>query len=359
MNVLPQLIDPASYRPCDWDLKRDRAALSYWIDHFCQYLDVLTPLIATEYPAASPAEVEAFRDEYLAAMEDIESYPKKYEQVDIFLLVHTRESLLRRHGFRDPFRQIKQRENAAALELLPELIAELDAQPPEAQVDSLAAGLMAGNLFDLGSSVTLDRYRRGTLGFRRTRVEQARRPWLVDDRDHWRQVAARNPGYRHAIFFVDNAGSDFCLGCIPFIRSMLCAGARVTLAANSEPALNDVTAPELDQLLMSVATIDPVTSRALGLGRLRVVASGGAAPLINLTALSPECVRAAADADLLVLHGMGRAIESNRLARFRSDVLRTAVLKDGSVARHVGGRVFDGWFQYTPAACGTRQAWTG
>jgi uncharacterized protein with ATP-grasp and redox domains len=344
--VLPQLIDPHAYRPCDWDLKRDPSGLAYWIDHFCRYLDVLTPLIVAEYPATSADALEAFRREYLAAMQAIGSAPERYEHVDVLLLVETREVLLRRHGFADPFLHVKERENAAALELLPELLRELDAEPPAKQMESLAIGLMAGNMFDLGSMATVDRYRSRLTEFRQTRAEQPRRPWLIDDVDAWQRYWTAGRGYRHAVFFVDNAGSDICLGCIPFVRSILRADTHVTLAANSEPALNDVTAPELHGLLKSIATIDGLTREACDRGQLSVVASGGAAPLLDLSALSPECATAAVDADLIILHGMGRGVESNRLARFRSGVLRTAVLKDAAVAGHVDGRLFDCVFQH-------------
>jgi Damage-control phosphatase ARMT1-like domain len=49
--------------------------------------------------------------------------------------------------------------------------------------------------------------------------------------------------------FIDNAGADAVLGMIPLAREFLCMGAEVVLAANSHPALNDVTAPELEHLI--------------------------------------------------------------------------------------------------------------
>jgi type II pantothenate kinase len=144
---------------------------------------------------------------------------------------------------------------------------------------------------------------------------------------------------------VDNAGADICLGCVPLVRWMLQKGSRVTLVANSGPALNDVTIPELTELLEQIAAIDASIASALSDGRLGSVSSGGWAPLLDLTDLSGDCVAAVGDADLIILHGMGRAVESNFEARFSCDVLRMAVLKDEAVAQRLGARLFDCVFQ--------------
>ena len=130
---------------------------------------------------------------------------------------------------------------------------------------------------------------------------------------------------------------------------MLARGARVTLLANRLPALNDITADELAELLPAAAETDPHLQSGLHTGRLRVLSTGNACPLIDLTQLDAACVEHIADADLIILEGMGRAIESNRRTRFRCDVLRVAMLKDQAVAAHVGGRLFDAVFELTPA----------
>ena len=63
-----------------------------------------------------------------------------------------------------------------------------------------------------------------------------------------------------------------------------------------------------------------------------------------------EFVATTSDADLIVLHGMGRAVESNFHAVLRCDALRTAVLKDEQVAARLGGKLFDCLFEFRPAA---------
>lgn len=54
------------------------------------------------------------------------------------------------------------------------------------------------------------------------------------------------------MLFVDNAGADVVLGMLPLARELLCNGAQVVMAANSIPAINDVTADELVALLAEV-----------------------------------------------------------------------------------------------------------
>lgn len=58
--------------------------------------------------------------------------------------------------------------------------------------------------------------------------------------------------------FVDNAGADVVLGMLPFARELLRMGADVIIAANSQPAINDITAPELIRLLDAAGQICPI-----------------------------------------------------------------------------------------------------
>ncbi len=349
MAQLPQLENAETYRACEWDLKTDPEGRRYWVNLFCDHLDVLMTAIAEEYPGTPPGKLAAFRADYLAAMQALDADPDRFERIDVLYLDELRNDLQDEYGFHDPYRGIKARENELALALLPDLLDELDASPPDALVERLAFGLMAGNIFDLGAWETIERCRSGSAEFRHLRAEQPPRPWFIDSLDAWRRHWANGQAYEHIAFFVDNAGSDICLGCLPSVRWMLREGSRVTLVANSRPALNDVTLPELESLLAGVRGTDKLVADALEDGRLSTTGSGGRAPLIDLTQLTGDCVEAIADADLIVLDGMGRAIESNFRASFSCDSLRVAVLKDRAVARWVGGRLFDCVFRFVPA----------
>lgn len=352
MAQLPQLLDPRTYRPCEWDLKADDRCRAYWGRVFRHHADSLEAAIRESYPDTSRERLAQFRNRYDRTIRRFIEQPEAFERIDILVLDAARTAVLDEFGVPDPFRVQKRRENEIALRLLPELLRDLDSQSPEAQIESLAGALLAGNLFDLGSAAAVEHVRAHEADFERLRATQPRRPWLIDDLDAWQARWLAEP-YRHVAFFVDNAGADFCLGCLPLARWMAARGSRVTLVANSHPALNDVTAGQARHLLESAARIDGKLGGFAAGGRLRVIASGGAAPLLDLCALTPACVAALADADLLILHGMGRALESNYRARFACDVLRCAVIKDAAVARWLGGRVLDCVFRLTLATSGS------
>ena len=348
MARLRQLAEGDTYRACDWDLRRDAAGRAYWLAQFRQHLGLLVAQIREQYPVATPERIEQFRTDYLAMMQSLDTEPEQYNRIDVLMVDELRHDLLTRYGFEDPFRGIKLRENAAALRALPRVLAELDSASPEATLELLATSLLAGNLFDLGAPATTALYRDRGLDFSQMKAALPPRPWFIDDLDRWRRRWLEGEPYQHVLLFADNAGPDICLGCLPLARQMLRAGARVTLAANTAPALNDVTAPELTDLAARVSPMDNTLARALADDRLAIVASGARAPLIDLTRLSPDCVERAADADLILLHGMGRAIESNFQARFSCDALWVAVLKDEAVAARAGGRLFDCIFRFQP-----------
>lgn len=347
MATLQQLADLPAYRACDWDLAQDSAGRDAWVRTFIEHADELLAQTRESYPEAPPERLAAFRRAFVAAMESVAATPQRYPRIDILLLDELREGMQREYGFPDPFAAVKARVNRAALADLPVLLAELDAvASPAAEVELLARGLMAGNLFDLGARVTADQFRQNGHQFWAARDALGPRPWFIDHVERWQARWATGRPYRHAVLFVDNAGGDVCLGCLPLARWMNRHGTRVTLAANSRPALNDITAAELIELLAVAAGFDDAVARAVSEELLVVVATGTGAPLLDLTALSPECVAAAADADLLVLQGMGRALESNFDARFRCAVLRTAVVKDELLARRLGARLMDCVFRF-------------
>ena len=351
MAQLGQLLDGERYRPCEWDLRADAAGREYWAGLFRWHLEeVVLPLIRPAGADADGGRCAAFRAEYHAALDDVSSHPERYERLDILLFTEVREGLLARHGFADPFGEIKRHENEVALQLLPELLAELHAATPADRRALLAAGLLAGNIFDLGARATINRHRDGNSAFHGTRATLPPRPWLRDDLDAWWRRWETAPPYRHVVFFVDNAGSDIVLGCVPLALWMVAHGARVTLAANSRPVLNDITAAELGPLLEQCGAVDRPLAEAVRDGRLRVAATGSTAPLVDLTRLSANFVAATRNADLLILHGMGRAIESNFHVRFGCDTLWSAVIKDEAVARRVGGKLFDCVFRFEAAA---------
>lgn len=269
-----------------------------------------------------------------------------------------RDQYLRRFGFDDPYRNIKRKENEAALAIYPKLIAELDSRGDAERMSELIAGVFAGNIFDLGAMATVKQYHEAGLDFFATRSKLAPRPWLADDADALAAAwSAANWRYRKVVFFADNAGCDFVLGCLPLIREFACrrdcplfrsrrAGKKgdspqVVITVNSGPSLNDILHDEAGYVLAEASRVDPLLAAAVEAGRIRVVPSGNNAPLIDLADVSAELAPEAADADLLILEGMGRSVESNHFARFTVDTAKLALLKDIRVAARLGGNLFD------------------
>jgi len=260
-------------------------------------------------------------------------------------LCRVRDGMLRRLGFEDCFASVKREENATALKALRGVLDRLDAVESDSErLLEVVRGCFAGNIFDLGAAASAELYDNGGVDFAATVLKLKGRPWCVDDFDAMQSRFASKT-YAKAIVFVDNAGADVCLGMIPFIRELIRRGTEVVVAANSVPSINDITALELEEqiipFLKSDELGDATLKDAIESGRLRVVASGSDMPVIDLRYLSKEIVEEARDADLVVLEGMGRGIETNLYARFSIDSVKLAMVKHKEVATLLGGELYD------------------
>lgn len=263
----------------------------------------------------------------------------------VLKLCKLRDDLLRRLGFADCFLSVKSTENEQALTVLPGVLAELDAlTDPAERLLALVKGVFAGNIFDLGAATSAALYADGGGDFIATRAELKPQPWCVDD---FEALKARwlggggGGGYKKCVMFVDNSGADVLLGMLPLARELVRGGCEVILAANEVPSINDITAQELTPLLTRVASFDPVVADAIAAGRLRVCSSGSDLPVIDLSCISPGLAEAAEGVDLVVLEGMGRAIETNLYARFACDSLKLGMVKHPEVATCLGGTLYD------------------
>jgi type II pantothenate kinase len=224
------------------------------------------------------------------------------------------------------------------LPLLPAVCRQIDALPePAQQVRAIVEGVFAGNIFDMGAEATAKSFVNGSPDFFTTRDNLTPRPWLLDDYDAFAAALLREPRYRKAVFFIDNAGSDFLLGAIPLVRWLAQRGTRVVIAANERPTLNDMTIHDVNAWWPRVVAAEP-SMATLPIDR---VSTGTGEPLIDLLGVSDELNDASEDADLVVIEGMGRGVESNLDAKFTCDATNLAMIKDTSVARRCGGRVFD------------------
>jgi type II pantothenate kinase len=343
MRPFCRLADPSSYVACPEDLATDAAAREYWVELFKRHVNTLLEMgVAAEVArgaeaGAVAARADACRDRLYAKFDRFKESPGGQGRVTILTLDAWRDRLVREAGFDDPFVDLKNRENERMLPLLPEVCREIDALVGEDRLRAVVEGVFAGNIFDMGSEVTAKQFLGKSVDFFATRGKICPRPWLVDDFNLLVERLVLGEPHRKAVFFIDNAGSDFLLGALPMMRWMGQRGTRVVLAANERPTLNDMTVHDVRAWWPRVVETEP----SIGALPIEIVSTGTGEPLIDLSAVSDELNRAAADADFVILEGMGRGVESNFEARFDCDALNIAMVKDKWVAQRLGGKVYD------------------
>lgn len=346
-----KLAQPADYVHGDWDLTADPPALDAWVrifdDHTASLLEHARKSDCPPVEEACDAYELAFRH----VLERLHARPQEFAPVTVYSICRIRARLMREHGIGDPYDKVKRQENEAALRHLPEVLRSLDNCPDNTLVETLIRGMLAGNKFDLGAKDTTDLHKAGKLDFFLTLAELGPRPWFVD---HVDTIAGKlAPGacaYRKVMIFVDNAGGDVVLGALPLARYLAEQGCHVVLAANDHPALNDILVDELKVVLASAAEADRRLAAHLKSGVIRVVGTGCDCPLIDLGDVSAECNATAQDADLVILEGMGRAIESNYTTPLTCDSVRIAMIKNRVLAKYLGCKLYDLIAAFMPAA---------
>ena len=94
----------------------------------------------------------------------------------------------------------KERENTAALSVLPDLLLELDAKAPDQRLLTLIEGSLASNIFDWGAKACVALYHDGTILdiYRAARQNLGKRPWAIDNYDALASRLVRDPGEEEA-----------------------------------------------------------------------------------------------------------------------------------------------------------------
>eukprot|EP00898_Chlorokybus_atmophyticus_P006608 jgi/Chlat1/6949/Chrsp52S06615 len=342
-----------------------------WIDIFRRSIPAFRARAAADASVPDAGRLaDQFAINYDNIMQRVEKDPLAYGELNCMALCALRDNCLRDLGFRDIFAVVKASleaaENATSLELLSGVLCEVDAVSDEGErIRNLVRGVFAGNVFDLGTPETAAWFESGAFSFADQLGKLLARPWLYDDLDifaqHWQTAAhyrevctcaefssgehgtvltAKRPSSQ-VVMFVDNAGADVVLGMIPLAREFLRKGTKVILAANAVPSLNDITHEELVGILQMVRNIDNVIARALDEETLRCISSGSDMPVLDFRRISSELVEAAGEADLIIVEGMGRSIETNLYAKFTCDSLKLGMVKHQEVADALRGRMYD------------------
>ena len=342
---------PDEYVAADLDLASDAPSREYWLERFVNHFETVLHHALSCYGRSARSRIEAARRQLAAMAETLRGDPAALPggKLNVMELGRARDKVLRDHGLNDPFAQVKQRHNAAALPLYPEAVHKLHVMDDEAKWLHLIECVFAGNLFDVGSETAVQSA--CETSFLELVKNVKPRPWLVDDYDRLAEDLLPGPPakWHQAVVFIDNAGSDFILGVMPFVRELALRGTRVVLAANERPVLNDLTADETAEIVDRLAAADEDLAALISGQMLEVVSTGNDLALIDLADVSDELNAAAAEADLVILEGMGRAIESNFNATFIVDSLHLALLKDPHVAARIGGEMNDCVCRYVPA----------
>ncbi|KAH7857053.1 hypothetical protein Vadar_008490 [Vaccinium darrowii] len=378
LEVFPLLADPKTYEPNTIDIA-DHGELEYWFTVLSKHLpDLVDKAVASEGGTEdAKRRGDAFARAFSAHLARLMEEPAAYGKLGLANLLELREECLREFQFVDAYRSIKQRENEASLAVLPDLLMELDSMNEEARLLALIEGVLAANIFDWGSRACVDLYHKGTIiEIYRMSRNKMQRPWLVDDFDVFKErilgSGDKQPHpHKKALLFVDNSGADVVLGMLPLARELLRRGTEVVLVANSLPALNDVTAMEIPDIVAEAAKHCDILRRAAEAGGLlvdaminatdvnkensssvplMVVENGCGSPCIDLRQVSSELASAAKNADLVILEGMGRALHTNYDARFKCDALKLAMVKNQRLAEKlINGNIYDCVCRYEPS----------
>lgn len=348
MPAFRLLRDVKTYRPCPTDMLVDHEFRAHWLAHFRNHFELVVRLAIEVYGPQAEGRARQCQRDFVDVLEQIERKPDLFGDLNMLTFDLLRQQKLVAWDLPDPFVHVKQRENQAMLALYPGIVAELDAHTQDHEALLLAVeGVFAGNIFDLGIMATAKRFSSGSVDFIKVRGEvAANRPWLVDHFDAFVEKMLGGNGYKKVVVFVDNAGSDCVLGILPLARWLAKRGTQVLLAANDMPALNDVTHTEMLALLKEVSALDPVMARLTREGLVKAVNSGGVAPLIDLRHISDELNEAVAGVDLVMMEGMGRALESNFDAQFTTDSVKLCMIKDSMIAQREGGKIYDSVFRF-------------
>ncbi|XP_059654118.1 damage-control phosphatase At2g17340-like [Cornus florida] len=318
-----------------------------WIDLFSNSIPSFRKRAESDETVADAhIKAEKFAQRYTELLEDLKKDPESHGgPPDCVLLCRLREQILRELGFRDIFKKVKDEENAKAISLFEDVVHVNDAIEDGAKrVENLVRGIFAGNVFDLGSAQLAELFSKDGMSFLASCQNLVPRPWVIDDLDTFIMKWGRK-SWKKAVIFVDNSGADIILGILPFARELLRRGTQVVLAANDLPSINDVTYPELIEI---ISKLKDEHGQLVGVdtSNLLIANSGNDLPVIDLTSISQELAYLASDADLVILEGMGRGIETNLYAQFKCDSLKIGMVKHLEVAQFLGGRLYDCVFNY-------------
>lgn len=248
--AFPKLESLDEYQPDTLQLT-DPTAQKYWIDVLERNLHSLVEL-AKEWTSDSEndgqnqdvqSRASSFDTLFRGHLARLRDQPNMYGALTVRSLLNLREQCLHELGFPDIFSKVKAAENKSALHKLPGLLKKVDSlQSLEDKIELLIDNILAGNMFDWGSSQIVKLIKDGELSFEAAKEKTNKPDKLNHTKKFIERIISKNkPPLKKAVIFVDNSGADIVLGVIPFARFLVSLGMDVILAVNSHPAINDIT----------------------------------------------------------------------------------------------------------------------
>jgi len=340
----PLLVDPANYNPDTTDLVQDKEARDYWLECFEKSVDKFIARAIHSQPQSPTAKDRAskLKEKYINRLHYLHEQPFAYGTLTVRTLLDTIEHCMKEYDFPDPYLHQKKQENEQALKHLKDRLNIIDNLEGTAKLQELIKGVLTGNIFDWGAQEVAVLMETTNFSFKDAQKNIQDRPWLQDCLDDWIKRLQEKAPHRCATVFVDNSGVDIILGILPFVRDLLQRGTKVILCANSMPALNDVTYPELLVILKDVANICDIIKYALKEKRLIAMETAQAGPCLDLSRLNVELCLAMIkhNVDLVVIEGMGRTLHTNLHAKMKCECLKLAVIKNRWLAKRLGGDMY-------------------
>ncbi|XP_012284879.1 pantothenate kinase 4 isoform X2 [Orussus abietinus] len=344
VTFCPLLKDPLTYNPDTTDLAQDKEARDYWLQCFEESIDKFVARAIHSQPQSPTAKDRAskLKEKYINRLHYLHLKPFAYGTLTVRTLLDTIEHCMKEFDFPDPYLHQKKLENDKALMYLQDRITALDRLEGAEKIKELVLGVLAGNMFDWGAREVAEMMECTDFGFEEAQAKIPGRPWLEDCLDEWIRRLEEAPPHKCAAIFVDNSGVDIVLGILPFVRDLLQRGTKVILCANSMPALNDVTYPELVVTLRDAAKICRVIKRAVKEKRLIAMETSQAGPCLDLSRLNLDLCLAMVKhkVDLIVIEGMGRSLHTNLYAKMKCECLKLAVVKNRWLALRLGGDMY-------------------
>lgn len=166
-SIFPLLADPKGYNP-DTSNLTDPELKTYWINlldlNLKHLVEIATEKIEDETRAAK------FESTYRRHLSDLRQKPNSYGVLTVRGLLKLREQCLREMGFNDLFHEIKAKENQESLNRLDELLSKIDQLKGKELVTNLLENVIAGNMYDWGSSVIQELLQKGEMNFSQAKV---------------------------------------------------------------------------------------------------------------------------------------------------------------------------------------------